>query len=86
MDFFSRKIDNGRGMTKKFSHNHSQPRNLQHNTLIIKKKFNAKQHIHIYVTKKLKPTIGVGVGMGWREAVNQNLSSETLSFLYVSSC
>ena len=49
MDFFSRDINNVRSMTKKFSRNHGQPRNLQHNTLITKEKFNTIQHIHINV-------------------------------------
>ena len=44
-------------MTKKFSHNHGQPRNLQHNTLIIKEKFNTiPSHTHKRKTK-LKPSI-----------------------------
>ena len=55
-------------MTKKFCHNHGQPRNLQHNTLIIKEKFNTIQHTHKRKTK-LKPTSGGGGGV-----VNQNLS------------
>ena len=45
-------------MTKKCSHSHGQPRNLQHNTLIIKEKFNT---IHTHKRKtKLKPTSGGG--------------------------
>ena len=61
-------------MTKKVSHNHGQPRNLQHNTLIIKEKFNTIQHTHKRKTK-LKPTSGGGEGRGGGGGVvNQNLS------------
>ena len=62
MNFVSKNINNVRGMTKKVSHNHGQPRNLQHNTLIIKEKFNTIQpHTHTRKTK-LKPTSGGGGG------------------------
>ena len=50
-------------MAKKFSHNHGQPRNLQHYTQIIKKGLTQNTHTNIE-TKKVKPTDGRG-GCGY---------------------
>ena len=40
-----------RGLAKKFSENHGNPRNLQHRTIIKKKIVKNKTHIH-YIEKK----------------------------------